>query len=179
MNRKLLLTALAALTLPTLLPGTALAQEKTPAPNFIGKPADWVNGAPQDLTKLKGKVVIVAVWTFECINCKRTLKFWNEWAKKYANKDVVIVSIHTPELESERDPKAVEAFAKKNGLTFPILIDNDLKNWKAWSCRFWPSTGIVDKKGRIRAAWEGELDWKSSGEYKKVEQLIERLRKEE
>lgn len=175
MNRKLLLTALAALTLPTF----ALAQEKAPAPNFIGKPTDWVNGQPQDLTKLKGKVVVVAVWTFECINCKRTLKFWNEWAKKYAGKDVVIVSIHTPELESERDPKAVEAFAKKNGLTFPILIDNDLKNWKAWSCRFWPSTGIVDKKGRIRAAWEGELDWKSSGEYKKVEQLIERLRKEE
>lgn len=175
MNRRHILAALAALTLPTL----AMAQEKAPAPNFIGKPADWVNGAPQDLTKLKGKVVVVAVWTFECINCKRTLKFWNDWAKKYANKDVVIVSIHTPELESERDPKAVEAFAKKNGLTFPILIDNDQKNWKAWSCRYWPSTGIVDKKGRIRAAWEGELDWKSSGEYKKVEQMIERLRKED
>jgi peroxiredoxin len=73
----------------------------------------------------------------------------------------------------------VEAYAKKRGLNFPILIDNDLKNWKAWTCRMWPSTGIIDKKGRIRAAWEGELDWQGAGTYREVERMIERLRKEE
>jgi peroxiredoxin len=72
----------------------------------------------------------------------------------------------------------VAAYAKKKGLVFPILIDNDQKNWNAWRCRFWPSTGLVDKKGRVRAAWEGELDWQDSGTYKKVEQAIETLRKE-
>jgi hypothetical protein len=61
MDRKLFLTSLAALTVPAL----ACAQERKSAPNFIGKPSDWVNGPPQDLAKLKGKVVVVAVWTFQ------------------------------------------------------------------------------------------------------------------
>ena len=176
MNR-LALAALAALSLTY----TACAQEPTsakskPAPELVG--SLWVNGAPVKLADLKGKVVILGVWTFECINCQRTIPYWNGWAKKYAGKDVVVVTIHTPEVDSERDPKSVEAFAKKKGLVFPILIDNDQKNWKNWTVRMWPSMVLIDKKGQTRAAWEGELDWKGSGAYKDVERAIEALRKE-
>ena len=156
--------------------GPALAQQPKLAPELIGDA--WVNGAPVKLADLRGKVVILTVWTFECINCRHAIPFWNAWAKKYAGKDVAVVSIHTPENTSERDPKAVTAFAKKNGLIFPILIDNDQKNWNAWTVRYWPSTALIDKTGHVRAVWEGELDWKGSGAYKDVERSIETLRKE-
>jgi hypothetical protein len=62
MNRKNFLCSACALALGGT---TACAQDKSAAPSFIGKPSDWVNGPPQDLAKLKGKVVIVAVWTFQ------------------------------------------------------------------------------------------------------------------
>jgi hypothetical protein len=62
MNRKNFLCSACALALAGT---TACAQEKSNAPRFIGKPSDWVNGPPQDLARLKGKVVVVAVWTFQ------------------------------------------------------------------------------------------------------------------
>ena len=83
--------------------------------------------------------------------------------------------VHTPEVESERDPKSVTAFAKQKGLVFPILIDNDQKNWNTWNIRSWPTTILIDKQGRMRAFWEGELDWQGSKAYKDVERSIEML----
>jgi thiol-disulfide isomerase/thioredoxin len=170
----------------TLLLGAARAQEK-PAPEkvtyemvpeLIGEPKDWISGKPVKLRDLKGKVIVACYWTFGCINCKRTVPFWNNWAKKYAGKEVVFVSIHTPELESERVVDDVKKFIEKEKLVFPVLIDNDKANWKKWRNQWWPATYLIDKKGQVRGRWDGELDYKGSGEFKRVEQGIELLRSE-
>jgi thiol-disulfide isomerase/thioredoxin len=170
----------------TLLTGGAYAQETAKpdkpvfeqAPELIGATTDWASGKPVKLASLKGKVVVVCYWTFGCINCKRTLPFWNDWAKKYEGKDVVFVTIHTPELESERVVEDVKKFIAKEKLIFPVLIDNDKANWKRWRNQWWPATYLIDKKGLVRGRWDGELDYKGSGEYKRVEQGIELLRSE-
>ncbi|WP_309715428.1 redoxin domain-containing protein [Armatimonas sp.] len=163
------------------LVGTATQAQGTrapQAPELIGTAKDWVSGKPVSLAALKGKVVVVCFWTFGCINCKRTLPFWNQWAQKYADKDVVFVTIHTPELESERVVENVKKFIEREKLVFPVLIDNNMSNWKTWQQQYWPATYILDRKGRVRGRWDGELDYKGSGEHKKVERGIELLRNE-
>ncbi|WP_309685004.1 redoxin domain-containing protein [Armatimonas sp.] len=112
------------------------------------------------------------------MNCTRTIPYWNKWVKKYADKDVVFVSIHTPEVDAERVVENVKKYIEKEKLLFPVLIDNDKANWKKWRNQWWPSTYLIDKKGRVRGRWDGELNYKDSGAFRDVEQGIELLRRE-
>jgi thiol-disulfide isomerase/thioredoxin len=171
-------TAAALLALAALAP-IARAQD---APQYVAAPAlqgtVWAGGTPTTLAALKGKVVILTFWTNGCINCQRALPFWQKWSKMYLPSDVAIVSVHTPELEAERDIDAVRRYVKEQKLNFPVLIDNDLKNWNAYKVRYWPSTYLIDRQGRIRGLWEGELDWKKSGEWRRVEAGLQLLIRE-
>jgi thiol-disulfide isomerase/thioredoxin len=166
MRRIILSAGLIALAFATVLlfrrpPVQAEAEPpaKTPqaAPEFA-RGTKWLQSKPLTLASLRGKVVVVHFWTFGCINCIHNYPAYKAWQEKYAGKGVTIVGIHTPEFEHEADLKKVLARAKKNGLKFPIAVDNDGKNWKNWKNRYWPSIYLIDKKGRIRYRWEGELD---------------------
>ena len=78
------------------------------------------------------------------------------------DKDVVIVGVHTPETAGEHDLERIKAQAAKHGLKFPIAVDNDRSNWKAWNNRYWPTVYVVDRRGRVRYGWEGELNYKGA-----------------
>ena len=86
------------------------------------------------------------------------------------------MGIHTPETEGEADLARVRQKVKDNGLVYPIAVDNGMKVWKAWDNQFWPTTYLVDKKGRVRYRWDGELNWKETrGEEimrRKIEELL-------
>jgi thiol-disulfide isomerase/thioredoxin len=155
------------------------------APEFIGETADWINtnGKALRLYGTEGilaqkKAIVLCFWTYGCINCVRTIPFWNDWAKKYAGTDVAILSVHTPELEHERKVENVRAYIEKEKVLFPTLIDNSYKNWTGFQIQVWPSTLLIDPLGRIRAGWAGELDYQRSGAYKRFAKAIELLRKE-
>jgi len=156
------------------------------APDLIGSREDWLNtgGRSVHLFSPSGKpfaghIYVLTFWTTHCINCERTLPIWNAWAKKYtAAGDVALISVHTPETRWERDPATVARTARQRGLVFPILIDNDEKNWDAYSVQSWPTTLLIDKQGRIRNRWEGELNFENSNLYRQVEAQIEILRRE-
>ncbi len=151
----------------------------TAPPLASGGQQQWVNGVPTTLAAQKGKVVVLAFWTHQCGNCKATLPYWNGWADKYGkNGDVAVLSVHTPELPAERSPEAVRAFVRERGIRFPVVTDNDSKIWNAYHVQAWPTTILIDKQGRVRGRWEGELNWQNSGEFRRVEQGIEMLRKE-
>jgi hypothetical protein len=77
--------------------------------------------------------------------------------KKFKDKNFVIVGIHSPEFDRERDAKAVQAAADKNKLTYPHYIDNDFAYWRALKNRYWPAFYLIDKKGHIRAVEIGEM----------------------
>ena len=171
--------ALALSLLPGLLsPAQAdpVAVALRPAPALT--PAVWVNGRPPDGAAQKGKVTVVLFWTRDCINCKRNLGFWNDWAKKYAGTDVAVVSVHTPETRFERSPEATARFARQQGLSFPIAIDNNEKIWNAYGIESWPTEVLIDKQGRIRYEFAGELNWQESHEERVVAAKIESLRTE-
>ena len=84
---------------------------------------------------------------------------YNAWLKPYPGKDVVIVGIHTPETAGEHDIDRIKVQASKHGLKFPIAVNNDSSNWKAWNNRCWPTVYVVERKGIVRFGWEGELNY--------------------
>ena len=127
------------------------------APEFTGV-TDWLNSKPFKLADQHGKVVVVHFWTNGCINCIHNYPQYRRWLDKYKeNKDLVIVGIHTPEFDAEKDVARIKDRLNKNKLTFAVAVDNDGANWKAWGNRYWPCIYLVDKAGIVRHRWEGEL----------------------
>ena len=91
------------------------------------------------------------------------------WHKKYAKRGLVIIANHAPEFSHERKLENVRRAVKKLGVEYPVCLDNDFANWKAYRNRYWPTRYLVDKKGVIRSFRIGE------GDHAATEAMIERL----
>jgi thiol-disulfide isomerase/thioredoxin len=144
------------------------------APEFQGV-SKWINSDPLTMSGLRGKVVLVHFWTNGCYNCVNNYPYYKAWQERYAGKDVVIVGVHTPETPGERDVARIKTQAAKYGLEFPIAVDNDGSNWKAWNNRYWPTVYVVDRRGVVRYGWEGELNYKGAAGDKTVRKLVDAL----
>lgn len=139
-----------------------------PAPELKGL-EHWINGDPQTIASLKGKVVLVDFWTYSCINCIRTQPYLKDWYSTYKDSDFVILGIHAPEFAFERNLQNVEAAARQAELTYPIALDNDFATWGAYKNSYWPASYLIDKDGKVRREHFGE------GEYEQTEAAIREL----
>ena len=138
------------------------------AKNFT-KISEYINTKPISLDDLKDKVVLVDFWTYSCINCIRTIPHLNEWYDKYSDKGLVIVGIHTPEFDFEKDSNNVKSAVQKFGIKYPVLQDNDKETWDEYDNRYWPRKYLVDDEGYIRYDHIGE------GAYNETEKVIQAL----
>ncbi len=119
-----------------------------PAPEFAGVEA-WLNSPPLTMESLKGKVVLVDIWTYSCINCVRTLSHITQWNADYRDKGLVIVGVHSPEFAFEKSQANVAAALKKYGIEYPVALDNNMGTWNAFKNRYWPAHYLIDKQGRV------------------------------
>jgi thiol-disulfide isomerase/thioredoxin len=133
----------------------------------------YINTSPEELKQqLDGKVVLYDIWTYSCINCQRTLPYITAWNEKYSDKGLVIIGIHSPEFEFEKDIDNVKLAVEKFGIKYPVILDNDKKIWDAFENRYWPRKYIADDEGYIRYDHIGE------GAYDETEIVIQKLLKE-
>ncbi|HUD20284.1 MAG TPA: cytochrome c biogenesis protein DipZ [Patescibacteria group bacterium] len=129
----------------------------------------WFNTKPLTMASLRGKVVLVDFWTYTCINCIRTLPYIESWYKKYVDKGLVIIGVHTPEFEFEKNADNVTKAISDFGITYPVMQDNDYATWNAYSNQYWPAKYFIDKDGKIRSTHFGE------GNYDESEKMIQQL----
>ena len=137
----------------------------------------WLNSDPLTAKKLQGKVVVVHFFTFDCINCRHNYPWYKKTWADLKDKDFVMIGIHTPETNPERNVEALKKRIKSAGLTFPIAVDNKGTMWQRYNNNTWPTVYIFDKQGIARWAWSGELGWKgATGEQqmrKKIDELLQ------
>ncbi|MEO8581196.1 MAG: cytochrome c biogenesis protein CcdA [Patescibacteria group bacterium] len=142
------------------------------APEFIPG-GQWFNLADGktslSMKELRGKVVLVDFWTYSCINCIRTLPYLKDWNQKYADKGLVIVGVHSPEFEFEKNAKNVGQAIKDFGILYPVVQDNNFETWQAFGGNTWPRHYLIDKDGVIREFHSGE------GKYAETEAAIQEL----
>ena len=130
---------------------------------------EWFNSKPLTMAELKGKVILIDFWTYTCINCQRTLPYVKEWWKKYQDKGLVVIGVHSPEFEFEKESKNLAKAINDFGLTYPIVQDNDFATWRAYNNHYWPAKYVIDKDGLIRYSHFGE------GNYDETEKMIQNL----
>lgn len=125
------------------------------APDFPNN-LTWYNSSPLTQDKLKGKVVLVDFWTYSCINCQRTLPYLRNWWERYQKSGLVIVGVHTPEFEFEKDPGNVKEALKKYKISWPTVLDNDYKIWDSFANHSWPAKYLINAQGKIIYTHFGE-----------------------
>lgn len=140
------------------------------APEIVGI-VNWINSRPLSLMQLKGKVVLIDFWTYSCINCLRTLPYIEKWYADYGPKGFVVIGVHTPEFEFEKDSKNVAKAASQLGVSYPVAQDNDYQTWEAFHNSYWPAHYLIDQEGNIRLVHFGE------GKYAETENAIRHLLK--
>src|SRR4051812_30752761 len=140
------------------------------APELVGVDP-WFNtpdGEPLRLGALRDRVVLLEFWTFDCVNCRRTLPFLRRMHGQY-QPDLTVVGVHTPEFACERSVQNVERAVREQGLEYPVGLDNDFVGWKAYGNRYWPTMYLIDRAGQIRYTQIGE------GNYDRTEAAIRSL----
>lgn len=147
------------------------AKEITTPDGFINSPMSGVDqNQPFALADYIGeKVVLIEFWTYSCINCQRVIPFLNDWHKKYEDDGLVIVGIHTPEFEFEKDFGNVQQAVEKYEVEWPVVLDNDYSTWRAYNNRYWPRKYLIDIDGFIVYDHIGE------GAYEETEEKIVEL----
>jgi len=149
---------------------TALAAAGTLPP--LDGITHWLNSAPLDAAALRGKVVLLDIWTYSCINCLRAIPHVRAWAQKYKDQGLVVIGVHTPEFAFERNVKNVERAVARQRIDYPVALDNQYAVWRALGNQYWPAHYFVDVQGRIRHHHFGE------GGYAQSERVIRQLLRE-
>jgi thiol-disulfide isomerase/thioredoxin len=132
----------------------------------------WINSAPLTAKQLKGKVVLVDFWDYSCINCIRAFPYIRAWAEKYKDSGLVVIGVHTPEFDIEKQLPNVQKAVNKFDITYPVALDNNMGIWNAFHNEYWPAHYFIDAKGKVRYEHFGE------GEYDQSERWIQELLKE-
>jgi len=129
----------------------------------------WLNSRPLTAADLRGKVVLVDFWTYSCINWLRTLPHLRAWGEKYKDQGLIVIGVHSPEFEFEKNIENVRMAAKDMRVDYPIAVDSDHAVWRAFRNNYWPALYVVDAQGNIRHHQFGE------GEYEQSERIIQQL----
>jgi thiol-disulfide isomerase/thioredoxin len=134
--------------------------------------ASWFNSPPLTNESLRGKVVLVDVWTYSCINSLRQLPYITRWAAKYKDAGLVVIGVHTPEFPFEHDHGNVAWAVKNFRMTYPVPMDNKYAIWNSLNNEYWPADYLIDGRGKVRYHHFGE------GDYAASERMIQQLLKE-
>jgi thiol-disulfide isomerase/thioredoxin len=135
----------------------------------VERATEWINSPPLTASVLRGKIVLVDFWTYTCINWLRTLPYVRGWAEKYKDKGLVVIGVHTPEFEFEKDLKNVRWAVKALQVNYPIAVDSDYVIWRSFKNNYWPALYFIDAEGRTRHHHFGE------GAYEQSEMIIQDL----
>ena len=151
------------------------AEIGVPAPEFTHSAASaWVNSPPLTLAELRGKVLLVDFWTFDCWNCYRSIPWLKALEERFESDAFTVIGVHTPEFDHEKRLENVLAKVQKFELTHPVMIDNDFSYWQAMGNRYWPAFYLIDKRGIVRKVYVGETH-QGDSQARRIQNAVARL----
>jgi len=147
---------------PTDLGGAGDLSVKAQSVPALAAAKGWINSPPLSPQDLRGKVVVYDFWTYSCVNCVRTLPHLQALYDRYGRDGLVVVGIHSPEFDFEKNHENVQHAVQQLGVTWPVALDDDMAIWNSFGNNYWPEEYLTDRDGRLRQVYigEGEYDQK-------------------
>jgi len=151
------------------------AASQHPEDAFVGqmapelKTSEWINSEPLTLESLRGKVVLLDFWAWDCPECAKTLPNLKELHERYSDEGLVIIGVHTPRGEFEKNVADVRRTVAEKEIHYPVTIDHEYLTWLDYLNNVWPTHFVLDKNGVIQLSHSG------IGRYEDTEQVIQEL----
>ncbi len=93
----------------------------------------WLNtDHPLRLEDLRGKVVLLDMWTFGCINCRHVIPSLRGWYQSYGDKGLVVIGNHYPEFGYEANLDNLKQALVDLDVPYPVAQDNQGDTWRAY-----------------------------------------------
>lgn len=128
----------------------------------------WVN-APVHVTETHGRPVLLYFWSMDCQSCIQQLGQVREWIREFGARGLIVIGVDVTHSDAElRDTNRVEEFARNNGITYPIAVD-DGSMAQAYEVENHPAVLLFDPYGHLR------LHADTAQELRDVRPLLERL----
>ncbi len=141
--------------------------------NEIVNPTGFINTDGVSIKEAAGeKVVLLEFWTYSCYNCQNVQPHINRWHEEYADDGLLVVGVHKPEFEFEKEFANVRQAVRQANIQYPVVLDNNDATWDAYDQRYWPAWYLIDADGFVRYKHFGE------GAYDETEKKIQELLKE-
>jgi thiol-disulfide isomerase/thioredoxin len=140
-----------------------------PTPPPLADARGWLNTAPLAPADLRGKVVLYDFWTYSCVNCVRTIPHLRAWYDRYRADGLVVVGVHSPEFDFEKDHGNVTAAVRRLHVDYPVALDDNMDIWNAFGTQYWPEEWVADRQGHLRYQDVGE------GAYTDTENVLRKL----
>jgi thiol-disulfide isomerase/thioredoxin len=113
--------------------------------------------------------VLLDFWAWDCPECALAIPYVTDWHAKYADQGLVIIGVHTPRIDYEKDvDKLRETMVAKN-IQYPVATDHEYLTWLDYLNAAWPTHFVVDQEGVIQLSHTG------TGRYEETEAAIQRL----
>lgn len=116
---------------------------------------DWLN-EPATAQDTAGKVVVLDVFTVDCYNCRNVVPALRTLYAEDRARGLSVIGIHTPETPEERDRTYVSESLARQGIVWPVAIDNSNALWNAYGVTAWPTQLFFDRHGRLRDTIVGD-----------------------
>jgi peroxiredoxin len=126
-----------------------------------------IHGGEHDLSRYRGKVVLVNFWATWCEPCRYEMPSMQRLKAKLADKSFELLAVNVDEPEAR-----VRRFVEETRFDLPVLLDVNKRVTRAWGVRVMPTTFLVGPDGRIRYRAVGDLDWSSSPVISTILQLL-------
>jgi thiol-disulfide isomerase/thioredoxin len=162
-----LILALLAVSPPSLTPLMAADLKSLPVKPAPALVLPGLEGGTTKLDQLRGKVVLVNFWAVWCPPCRKEMPSMARLSEKFAGKPFTILGVNVGET-----PEEIHTFLKQVPVNFPIVLDSEGQNLKAWQVFAFPTSYVVDKKGRIRLGLFGSIEWDSPETVARLEALL-------
>lgn len=134
---------------PTVRAALEAPGGRKPAPNFELKDA---SGKTAQLKKYHGKVILVDFWATWCTGCKQEIPWFTEFQKTYRKKGFEVVGVSL----DEDGWKVLRPFLNEHQIPYRMVL-GDKATAKLYGIESMPDTFLIDRKGKVAAAYRAGL----------------------
>jgi thiol-disulfide isomerase/thioredoxin len=141
-------------------------------PGFSAPLANVPNatGAASGSTRLedyRGKVLFLNLWATWCGPCRAEMPSMEKLYQRFKNKGLEILAVNIQERKAD-----VEAFMRRNKLTFPAALDGDGRIAGQYGVMGIPTSYILDRQGRVILRLVGSINWDDPNIFAAFETLL-------
>ena len=119
---------------------------------------NWINVAnPLTLKDLKGRVILLNFWTYDCVACTHILPQIKKLENELGNK-LTVISIHSGKFDNQKNLNSIIKATLRHDITHAVINDSNLTIWNSFGVKAWPTLILIDPKGNIKKTYVGEKE---------------------